>query len=84
MRPRFHQHWQRGLSYPALDHLAHLLYHYFEGSDPTPIYGLPNPLRFGFSIRLRYARSVKIGEVLEKLHEDGWFLIAAKGSHRQV
>jgi len=26
---------------------------------------------------------VKVGEVLDKLREDGWFLIATKGSHRQ-
>lgn len=27
--------------------------------------------------------SVKAGEVLDKLREDGWILIATKGSHRQ-
>jgi predicted RNA binding protein YcfA (HicA-like mRNA interferase family) len=26
---------------------------------------------------------VKVGEVLDKLREDGWFLVATKGSHRQ-
>jgi predicted RNA binding protein YcfA (HicA-like mRNA interferase family) len=26
---------------------------------------------------------VKVGELLDRLKEDGWFLIATKGSHRQ-
>jgi predicted RNA binding protein YcfA (HicA-like mRNA interferase family) len=26
---------------------------------------------------------VKVGEILDRLKEDGWFLIATKGSHRQ-
>ena len=26
---------------------------------------------------------MKVGEVLDKLREDGWFLVATKGSHRQ-
>jgi predicted RNA binding protein YcfA (HicA-like mRNA interferase family) len=26
---------------------------------------------------------VKVGDVLDKLREDGWFLVATKGSHRQ-
>jgi predicted RNA binding protein YcfA (HicA-like mRNA interferase family) len=26
---------------------------------------------------------VRVGEVLDKLREDGWFLVATKGSHRQ-
>ena len=26
---------------------------------------------------------MKVGDVLDKLREDGWFLIATKGSHRQ-
>jgi predicted RNA binding protein YcfA (HicA-like mRNA interferase family)/predicted RNase H-like HicB family nuclease len=26
---------------------------------------------------------VKVGEVLDRLREDGWYLIATKGSHRQ-
>jgi len=38
---------------------------------------------FGFSSELRYACDVKVGEILDKLKKDGWFLIATKGSHRQ-
>jgi predicted RNA binding protein YcfA (HicA-like mRNA interferase family) len=26
---------------------------------------------------------VKVGDVLDKLREDDWFLVATKGSHRQ-
>jgi predicted RNA binding protein YcfA (HicA-like mRNA interferase family) len=26
---------------------------------------------------------VKVGDALDKLREDGWFLVATKGSHRQ-
>jgi len=26
---------------------------------------------------------VKVNDVLDKLREDGWFLVATKGSHRQ-
>jgi len=26
---------------------------------------------------------VKVGDVLDKLREDGWFLVATRGSHRQ-
>jgi len=26
---------------------------------------------------------VKVGEVLERLREDDWYLVATKGSHRQ-
>jgi hypothetical protein len=26
---------------------------------------------------------VKVGNVLDRLREDGWFLVATKGSHRQ-
>jgi predicted RNA binding protein YcfA (HicA-like mRNA interferase family) len=26
---------------------------------------------------------VKVGEVLDRLREDGWYLVATKGSHRQ-
>jgi predicted RNA binding protein YcfA (HicA-like mRNA interferase family) len=26
---------------------------------------------------------VKVGEVLDKLRDDGWYLVATKGSHRQ-
>jgi predicted RNA binding protein YcfA (HicA-like mRNA interferase family) len=26
---------------------------------------------------------VKVGDVLGKLREDGWFIVATKGSHRQ-
>jgi predicted RNA binding protein YcfA (HicA-like mRNA interferase family) len=26
---------------------------------------------------------VKVGDVLDKLREDGWFIVATKGSHRQ-
>jgi predicted RNA binding protein YcfA (HicA-like mRNA interferase family) len=27
---------------------------------------------------------MKVGEVLRLLHEDGWYLIATRGSHRQL
>lgn len=27
--------------------------------------------------------SVKVSEVLRMLHQDGWFLVATRGSHRQ-
>ena len=27
---------------------------------------------------------MKVGEVLRLLHEDGWFLVATRGSHRQL
>ncbi|MBH0188817.1 MAG: type II toxin-antitoxin system HicA family toxin [Nitrospira sp.] len=26
---------------------------------------------------------MKVGDVLDKLREDGWFLVATRGSHRQ-
>jgi predicted RNA binding protein YcfA (HicA-like mRNA interferase family) len=26
---------------------------------------------------------VKVGEILDKLREEGWYLVATKGSHRQ-
>jgi predicted RNA binding protein YcfA (HicA-like mRNA interferase family) len=26
---------------------------------------------------------VKVGDVLDRLRQDGWFLVATKGSHRQ-
>ncbi len=26
---------------------------------------------------------MKVGEVLRMLHDDGWFLVATRGSHRQ-
>jgi predicted RNA binding protein YcfA (HicA-like mRNA interferase family) len=26
---------------------------------------------------------MKVGELLRLLHEDGWFLVATRGSHRQ-
>ena len=26
---------------------------------------------------------MKVGEMLRKLNEDGWFLVATRGSHRQ-
>jgi predicted RNA binding protein YcfA (HicA-like mRNA interferase family) len=26
---------------------------------------------------------VKVSDILDKLREDGWFLVATKGSHRQ-
>jgi predicted RNA binding protein YcfA (HicA-like mRNA interferase family) len=26
---------------------------------------------------------MKVREVLEKLHQDGWYLVVTKGSHRQ-
>lgn len=26
---------------------------------------------------------MKVGEMLRLLHEDGWFLVATRGSHRQ-
>jgi predicted RNA binding protein YcfA (HicA-like mRNA interferase family) len=32
---------------------------------------------------LRYACIAKVGDVLDKLREDGWFLVVTKGSHRQ-
>jgi predicted RNA binding protein YcfA (HicA-like mRNA interferase family) len=27
---------------------------------------------------------VKVSEILRILHEDGWFLVATRGSHRQL
>jgi predicted RNA binding protein YcfA (HicA-like mRNA interferase family) len=27
---------------------------------------------------------MKVSEVLEKLREDGWYLVATRGSHRQL
>ena len=30
-----------------------------------------------------YAGHVKVGQVLERLREDSWYLVATKGSHRQ-
>jgi predicted RNA binding protein YcfA (HicA-like mRNA interferase family) len=30
-----------------------------------------------------YASSVKISEILRLLHEDGWYLVVTRGSHRQ-
>ena len=30
-----------------------------------------------------YAARMKVAEVLRLLHDDGWFLVATRGSHRQ-
>lgn len=30
-----------------------------------------------------YARRMKVSEIMRVLHEDGWFLVATRGSHRQ-
>jgi len=30
-----------------------------------------------------YLRVVKVGEVLRRLQDDGWYLVATRGSHRQ-
>jgi predicted RNA binding protein YcfA (HicA-like mRNA interferase family) len=27
---------------------------------------------------------MKVGEVLRMLHDDGWFVVATRGSHRQL
>ena len=39
------------------------------------------PIRCGF--RLSQACRMKVGEILRKLNEDGWVLVATRGSHRQ-
>ena len=31
----------------------------------------------------RYAYSMKVNEILRLLQDDGWFLVATRGSHRQ-
>lgn len=31
----------------------------------------------------QYPFRMKVSEVLRMLHEDGWFLVATRGSHRQ-
>jgi predicted RNA binding protein YcfA (HicA-like mRNA interferase family) len=31
----------------------------------------------------RYFREMKVREVLRLLYDDGWYLVATKGSHRQ-
>lgn len=36
-----------------------------------------------FARTRRYAVHMKVSEVLRKLKDDGWFLHATKGSHRQ-
>ncbi len=37
----------------------------------------------GFFKWVHYPLHVKVGEVLDRLREDGWYLVATKGSHRQ-
>ena len=32
----------------------------------------------------QYACPMKVSEVLEKLREDGWYVVATRGSHRQL
>ncbi|MBS0181169.1 MAG: type II toxin-antitoxin system HicA family toxin [Nitrospira sp.] len=32
---------------------------------------------------MRYAGFVKVSQVLDRLREDNWYLVATKGSHRQ-
>jgi predicted RNA binding protein YcfA (HicA-like mRNA interferase family) len=32
----------------------------------------------------QYACLMKVSEVLEKLREDGWYVVATRGSHRQL
>ena len=39
--------------------------------------------RFGARRRPCYPFAMKIAEVLRLLHEDGWYLVATRGSHRQ-
>ena len=31
----------------------------------------------------RYPFSMKVRDVLERLHQDGWYLVTTRGSHRQ-
>jgi predicted RNA binding protein YcfA (HicA-like mRNA interferase family) len=40
-------------------------------------------LDVGFAPQLGYPAGVKVGDVLDRLREDGWFIVAMKGSHRQ-
>jgi predicted RNA binding protein YcfA (HicA-like mRNA interferase family) len=36
------------------------------------------------SCKIRYAREMKVRDMLQLLHDYGWLLVATKGSHRQL
>ena len=40
-------------------------------------------LRFASAAGHWYAGRMKVAEVLRMLHDDGWFLVTTRGSHRQ-
>ena len=38
---------------------------------------------FDFLRSAQYSDAIKVNEILAKLHDDGWYLVATRGSHRQ-
>jgi predicted RNA binding protein YcfA (HicA-like mRNA interferase family) len=49
----------------------------------VPVFFPSRCLDVGFAPQLGYPAGVKVGDVLDRLREDGWFIVAMKGSHRQ-
>jgi predicted RNA binding protein YcfA (HicA-like mRNA interferase family) len=48
-----------------------------------------NVIRFGARCvvaaeRVLYPAGMKVAEVLRQLHDDGWYVVAIRGSHRQL
>ena len=60
----------------------------FPGSPSPAAPGRPSsyPLcRFAFDFRqpAQYSLCMKVNEILVRLQNDGWYLVATRGSHRQ-